>query len=302
MTLRLDRWATLYVASPLRRLAPAGEPSIPILMYHSIAENHSSNIHPYFQTTTSPKVFAAQLKFLRDEGYSTCTLSQALRQLRQNETKKSVVLTFDDGFRNFYRSAFPLLNENGFTATVFLPTAYIGENPIAFKNEDCLTWPEVRELKQYGIDFGSHTVTHPWLRELSLREIDEEITKSKETIERELGCAIDSFAYPYAFPQTETDFTAMLRDLLLAAGYTNGVCTTVGRANKSSEPLFLERLPVNSCDDLALLKAKLDGAYDWIATSQRVTKMAKSWLRPHPRYRANLPVSNDIPWRPQANQ
>jgi hypothetical protein len=71
----------------------------------------------------------------------------------------------------------------------------------------------------------------------------------------------------------------MLRDSLRRAGYRNGVSTIVGRANRSSEPLFLERLPVNSCDDRALFNAKLAGAYDWISTSQYLTKMVKARLR-----------------------
>ncbi|MGC1373859.1 MAG: polysaccharide deacetylase family protein, partial [Candidatus Sulfotelmatobacter sp.] len=275
---RLDRLATLYLASPVRRLMSISEPSIPILMYHSITGDKQSKVHPYYRTTTSRAMFAAQLKFLKTKGYATCTLAQAVRRLETRlETKtstaeKSVVITFDDGFRNFYRNAFPLLSEYGFSATMFLPTAYIGDSPIRFKGEDCLTWAEVRELKQHGIDFGSHTVTHPRLRELSASAINDELVNSKDTLEQKLGCPADSFAYPYAFPQTDKDFTRTLRNLLQAAGYKNGVSTIVGRANRRSEPLFLERLPVNSCDDNALFGAKLAGAYDWIATLQHLAK------------------------------
>jgi hypothetical protein len=71
----------------------------------------------------------------------------------------------------------------------------------------------------------------------------------------------------------------MLRDSLLRAGYQNGVCTIVGRATLKSDPLFLERLPVNSCDDRALFNAKLAGAYDWISKSQYVAKTAKACFR-----------------------
>jgi peptidoglycan/xylan/chitin deacetylase (PgdA/CDA1 family) len=296
MNLRFDRFATLYLASPYRRLVLHSESCIPILMYHSISEAEQSNVHPYYRTTTSPAMFAVQLKFLKSQGYQTCTLAQAVRQLeaRASTAAKFVVLTFDDGFRNFYSNAFPLLNEYGFSATMFLPTAYIGDAPIPLKGEDCLTWAEVRELKQHGIDFGSHTVTHPRLRELSASAINDELVNSKDTLEQKLGCPADSFAYPYAFPQTDQDFTRMLRHLLQAAGYKNGVSTIVGRAKRRSEPLFLERLPVNSCDDNALFEAKLDGAYDWIATLQHISKTLKSRLR-HPLGRPNLQISNDLP-------
>jgi peptidoglycan/xylan/chitin deacetylase (PgdA/CDA1 family) len=299
MKFRFDRLATLYLASPYQRWMPHREPCIPILMYHSISQAEQSEVHPYYRTTTSPARFAAQLAFLKTQGYQTCTLAEALNQLEANRTAaKFVVLTFDDGFRNFYRNALPLLHQHGFSATVFLPTAYIGATPIAFKGEDCMTWAEVRELKRQGIDFGSHTVTHPRLRELSSSAIEEELVNSKATIEQKLGCVIESFAYPYAFPQADSDFTQMLRNLLQASGYKNGVSTIVGRAHRRSEPLFLERLPVNSCDDARLFRAKLEGAYDWIAAVQGFSKRIQSHLR-HQINRSNLHMSNDLPWRAQ---
>jgi peptidoglycan/xylan/chitin deacetylase (PgdA/CDA1 family) len=300
MNLRLDRLATLYLASPLRRLLPGTnkESSIPVLMYHSVSSDDQPNVHPYYRTSTSPAVFADQLKFLQERGYRTCTVAEALEQLKAENTTKSVVLTFDDGYSNFYHHAFPLLSQYGFSATVYLPTAYIGETPNSFKNEDCLTWSEVRELQGHGIRFGSHTVTHPQLRELGVSAINDELLNSKETIEQRLGCEVDSFAYPYAFPQTDVDFTNMLRNSLQAAGYKNGVCTVVGRADRRSEPLFLERLPVNSCDDVPLFEAKLAGAYDWIGTSQHIFKAAKA--RFLGAKQANLHVSNDFAWRSRA--
>jgi peptidoglycan/xylan/chitin deacetylase (PgdA/CDA1 family) len=281
MDLRLDRLATLYLVSPLLRHASERGPRIPVLMYHSISDQDESGSRAYFRTCTAPHVFDDQMAYLLSNGYSTCSLAQALDQLRSGTqtAAKPVVITFDDGYSDFYRQAFPILNRYGFHATVFLPTAYIADSPAQFKSKDCLTWSEVRELSNYGILFGSHTVTHPQLRELSPADIKDEIVNSKKTIEEKLGSAIDSFAYPFAFPQTDPEFKKMLRDSLRQAGYQNGVCTIVGRANSSSEPLFMERLPVNSCDDSDLFNAKLAGAYDWISKIQHVNKIAKAKLR-----------------------
>lgn len=279
MNLRLDRLVTLYLASPLLRLAGGREASIPILMYHSITNEDESDSHPYYRTKTSPAIFAAQMRHLHQCGYITCSVAEAIRRLQQQSRVKLVVITFDDGYRDFYRHAFPVLQQYGFGATVFLPTAYIGEQSIQFKGADCLTWREVRELNDHGIVFGSHTVTHPQLRELSRAALADELAKSKQTIEEKLGCGVESFAYPYAFPQADSDFTKFLRDSLVRTGYQNGVCTIVGRANRKSERLFLERLPVNSCDDEDLFNAKLDGAYDWISRSQHISKMVKARLR-----------------------
>ncbi len=296
MGFRPDRFVTLYLVSPFLRLAGGSAPSVPILMYHSISDEDESNARAYYRTKTSPAMFAAQLEYMRENGYETCSLARAVEQVQtQSRTgAKLVVITFDDGYRNFYHHAFPVLNQYGFSATVFLPTAYIGESPISFKGTECLTWSEVRELSRHGIVFGSHTVSHPQLHELSVAKIQEEIVNSRKTIEEMLGCAVDSFAYPYAFPQTDNDFKKMLRDSLCQAGYRNGVCTIVGRANRSSEPLFMERLPVNSCDDVPLFQAKLAGGYDWVAKSQYLAKKGKSYLRSSVGER-KYSVSKDFP-------
>lgn len=238
------------------------------------------------------------MQHLHDSGYTTISLADVagvLREPDREQESKSVVITFDDGYRDFYSQAFPELSRHGFTATVFLPTAFIGDGAISFKGKRCLTWAEVRELKQHGIDFGSHTVTHPQLRQLSAPDIRREVTDSRQTIEEKLGGAVDSFAYPYAFPQADSDFTKRLRDGLRQAGYKNGVCTIVGRANRTSEPLFMERLPVNSCDDIALFAAKLGGAYDWVAKSQYISKKIKSWLSGS-QGEAKYPISKEFPY------
>jgi len=295
MIFRLDRFATLYLVNPLRSSSSNRTPSIPILMYHSVSDGSTDNrsgdngseakreaaVHPYYRTSTSLRRFAEQIKYLHDNGYRTVSLTEAVSGLRGESpvAEKQVVITFDDGYHDFYRHAFPVLSQCGFSATVFLPTAYLGESPVSFKGRDCLTWAEVRELNHHGIRFGSHTVTHPQLRELSCAAVKDEISSSKKTIEEKLGGEVDSFAYPYAFPQTDTDFRNMLRDLLLQAGYRNGVCTIVGLARSKSDPFFMERLPVNSCDDDVLFQAKLAGAYDWIAKFQYASKLTRACLR-----------------------
>lgn len=281
MGLRIDRLATLYVVDPLRRVSSSGQASIPILMYHSIADEDEEGLHPYYRTATAPLVFAAQMASLHQAGFSVIGLAEAIHRSTEPEAaKSSVVITFDDGFRNFYTNAFPVLKGYGFTATMFLPTAHIGESHLKFKGKECLTWGEVRELHQHGISFGSHTVTHPQLHDCDAHSIKKEIADSKQTIEQELGCAVQSFSYPYAFPEADARFKRSLREELSHAGYENGVCTTVGRPGPASDPFFLKRLPVNSDDDSRLFQAKLAGSYDWLAKPQYLLKMAKKWVGP----------------------
>lgn len=276
VSLRFDRAGSLHIVGPLYRLLAGRDGKIPILMYHSVADEDESAMGPYFRIAVPPGLFLQQMSWLHEHGYRTASVASAVERLQTGDvTEKTVVITFDDGYRNFCRHAFPALESFGFTATMFLPTASIGDQPQVFNRRECMTWGEVRELQQRGISFGSHTVTHPQLHDLQADRIREEMLRSRETIEDKTGCSIDTFAYPYAFPQTDEPFKEMLRGILQESGYRYGVCTRIGRAGAASDRLFLERLPVNSADDPALLKAKMAGSYDWVGGLQTLAKRVR---------------------------
>jgi peptidoglycan/xylan/chitin deacetylase (PgdA/CDA1 family) len=274
---RADRLATLYFFHPLHRIHAREEARIPILMYHSISSGNGQSAHPYYDTTTSADTFAQQMHFLRGDGYSAIDLTELLKFVAHGKPLgKSVAITFDDGYRDFYTQAFPVLNRYGFAATVFLPTGYIDRMTKQFKNKDCLTWGEVRELHRAGVTFGSHTVTHPQLTESSSGQLEYELRQSKETIEEQIGAAVRAFSYPFAFPEGKREFTGRLRDKLQACGYECGVCTAVGTVAQDADRFFLKRLPVNSWDDVRLFKAKLEGGYDWLHRVQYAKKLVKA--------------------------
>ena len=187
--------------------------------------------------------------------------------------EKLVAITFDDGYLDFYTNAFPILNHYGYSATVFLPTDYIGQATRQFKGTECLTWTQVRELRKAGIEFGSHTVTHPQLRSVTTEQMRTEVGRSKDEIQQQLGEPAETFAYPYAFPETDRTFVETLRRALQENEYRSGVTTIIGRAAASDNPLFMRRLPVNSADDPLLFQAKLEGGYDWLRTVQYASKL-----------------------------
>jgi peptidoglycan/xylan/chitin deacetylase (PgdA/CDA1 family) len=188
------------------------------------------------------------------------------------DMSKTVVITFDDGYRDFYTDAFEVMRQCGFTATIFLATDRIQDTSVHIEGADYLTWQEVRELHAAGIHFGSHTVTHPDLRSLGPEQIEYELGCSKEIIEQKLGAPVASFAYPFAFPEEDKSFTRFLVDILRNQGFANGVSTIIGRANLANNRYILRRLPVNSWDDAALLRAKLEGGYDWLHWPQMFNK------------------------------
>jgi peptidoglycan/xylan/chitin deacetylase (PgdA/CDA1 family) len=279
MTFRADRFLTLRVVSPLKALVEtAGVPRVPILMYHSISHFSEHGVNPYYRIATAPEVFIRHMAFLSNQGYQAVSLNDAVNFLRKEHgvngdiPAKPVVITFDDGLRDFYMNAFPVLKEYGFSATVFLPAGFIKDSPGMFKGRECLTWQEVKTLHGEGIVFGSHTVTHPQLWTMRKADIEFELRCSREIIEDKLGTAVKSFSYPYAFPECDTPFVDYLLNALTQCGYKNGVSTRIGRAAPGENILFLKRIPVNSCDDNKLFHAKLEGAYDWLYSVQRASK------------------------------
>lgn len=242
-------------------------------MYHSI-QGSTSTRHPYYETNTSPRAFALQMKYLWENGYETLNLEGALHSLEPGRAKgKRVVITFDDGYRDFYTTAYPILREYGFTATVFIVTGKTSDQRLSFKESECLTWDEVRELQSMGISIGSHTVSHLELKRMSESDIDYEINRSKQTIEDKIGHQVESFSYPFAFPEANHVFVSFLENTLVSHGYQNGVSTVIGRASSRTNRYFLPRLPVNEWDDIRLFQAKLEGGYDWLHVPQLLSKV-----------------------------
>jgi peptidoglycan/xylan/chitin deacetylase (PgdA/CDA1 family) len=214
-----------------------------------------------------------------------------------------VVLTFDDGYRDFYTDAFPILKRYGYTATVFLPTAYIDGKRPGIRGKQHLNWDEVRELFTQGITFGSHTVNHVELHKLGWGEIEFELGASREVIESHFNQAaiqrnnrssqpagqstgqstlIDAFCYPYRFPE-KAGFVRALETRLKKNGYAFSVTTRIGTINTTKDLFSFKRVPVNSRDHLSLFSAKLGGGYDWSGWLQtRVKRVRGAAAARHP--------------------
>ncbi len=271
---RIDKVASVYVGSPLSKLiGPKAGTCVPILMYHSISHNLFGKSHPFYHINTIPSVFSAQMRWLRNSGYRTISLSEAWEGLVSGtDLRKTVVLTFSDGYRDFYTDAMDVLTQCGFKATLFLATDRIGNTAVRIEGADYLTWNEVRALQKAGIEIGSHSVTNSDLRSVYPEQIEYELGHSKDVIEQNLGVGIDSFCYPFAFPEEDKNFTRFLADELQNLGFEYGVCTILGRAGSRNNRFFLPLLPMNTWDDSALLQAKLDGGYDWLHWAQFLKK------------------------------
>jgi len=273
---RLDRFLTVNCFRHfINKQSSVGGRFIPILMYHSISDVKEST-HPYYHVNTSPAVFDSHMKYLHDDNYSVINLQDLENRFDTQDSSKYVVITFDDGFRDFFTTAFPILKKHNFSATVFLTTGFIHNERLSFKGKECMTWDEVRQLITKGISFGSHTVTHPQLSTLTHTEVEHEIQFSKESIEDKIGSSINTFSYPYKFPDEKIQFKNMLRNMLQKHGYRYGVSTRIGTSSKADDIFFRKRIPINNDDDISFFKAKLIGGYNWLYFIQKVTKFMRS--------------------------
>lgn len=210
---------------------------IPILMYHAI-DNDSSVL------SVSPQLFEWQLRWISEQGYRVLPLNDVIEKIKSGTRvfpERSVVITFDDGFESVYQNALPSLTKYGFSATIFLVAGHVGkvnnwaDQPASIPQLTLANWSQIREMDRYGIEFGSHTINHPRLDQISLEEARVEICQSKSIIEQNLGHAIDFFAFPYG---------KFNPDVLLevANTYTGACGTELGLVDLHSDPFQLERI------------------------------------------------------------
>jgi peptidoglycan/xylan/chitin deacetylase (PgdA/CDA1 family) len=209
---------------------------VPILTYHSIDDSGSI-------VSVEPATFREQMERLCKAGYISITLGEFVRRRLQNEgiPEKTIVITFDDGFENFLTEAFPILTDCSFSATVFLVTGQCGGyndwsgNPPRLPRSRLLSWMQVKEMARYGIEFGSHSKTHPVLTKISRGEAELEIIESGRRIEDQIGKKVTTFAYP---------FGAYDRSVREAVGQSYlGACTTkLGKVTNESELCALQRI------------------------------------------------------------
>jgi len=209
---------------------------VPILTYHSIDKSGSV-------ISTAPEVFRRQMQYLSENGYKAVTLNEFISSLSEDKTPflKTVVLTFDDGFQNFFSEAFPVLEEYGFRATVFLVTEFCGKNndwagnPPELPSSKVLSWEEIRQLHGLGIEFGGHSRTHPDLTKVSDSRVESEIVESKAVIENALGGEVTTFAYPFGKFNPDVKQT-------VEKSYKAAVSTNLGKVRAGSDLFSLERV------------------------------------------------------------
>lgn len=221
---------------------------IPVLMYHSIADNSNVTNLASKSIILPPEVFREQMQYLKDNGYTTLTLDELYNFLKNNKPvpEKSVVLTFDDAYKDNYTNAYPILKEFEFQATIFVITG--GTDKIGAY----LTSDQLKEMDANGIDIQSHTVNHEDLDKLSLEKQQETLVQSKQFLEKLLNKKVNYIAYPSG---KYNDFTEKAAQ---NAGYTMAFTINSGWAGKDTNIYFLDRVFVNALKGFDQFKERLN--------------------------------------------
>lgn len=228
------------------------DPGVRILYYHRVSPGRD-------QLAVSPDRFRHQLDLIADSGLSVLDLTSLQEpELAPNAT--GVVITFDDGYRDFLDHALPALEDRGWSATVFIvPGAADGyvQFPWYPARQEVLSWDEMRAVERGGlIRFEPHTLTHPDLTALDATEAWREIYGSKEAVEQAFGRPARSFCYPGGF------FGPREAELAAKAGFEIAVGCEYGVNRPPFDAYALRRILVDRYDTSRLFAARLRGATD----------------------------------------
>lgn len=240
---------------------------IPVIMYHRVVKDQSeAGIHGTYVTLDK---FRAQLQYLKDQGYETVTfadLSNHNYKQRFARGRKWVLLTFDDGYEDNYTTAFPLLKQFGFKATIFLVSARDYNSwdadvtpPAKAERRFKLMTPEmVKEMMDYGIEFGAHTLSHPKLSKIPLADARHEIVESKRQLEERYQRPFNVFAYPYG------DLNEEVKKIVADAGFTCAFATDSGSVCFDHDLYQIRRIAIFPGNSLHTFKRKVSGHYNFI--------------------------------------
>jgi len=215
--------------------------SVPILMYHRIAEDGPASLARY---RVAPDLFAAQIAALHRAGYRTVRLEQWIGAIIRNEPMpgQPIILTFDDGYRDFLAAGMPVLRHYGFSATVFLVAERIGGvaewDSYFGATAPLLSWSELRLLQEVGIEFGCHSATHLPMTGMHLSELGEQTARARGILEEGLAAPVTALAYPYG---AENEF---VRRAVADLGFRAAVNCQPGISRLGDDLLRLPRIEI----------------------------------------------------------
>lgn len=231
-------------------------PRIRVLTYHRFGPA----VHDPF--CVAAEQFDAQMRWLAEQrlAVSLADLEDHLAG-RKRLADGSVLVTVDDGFRSVARVMLPALRRYAIPAVAFVSPGLIAETPDSSHAtpEPYLTWDELAAVAEAGMTIGSHGWSHRSLGQIGFGEAEDEMRRSRETLQAHLGQTVTSLAYPYG---TRADYNPMTTALLAATGYTTAFTSQHGAVLGSDDPLVLPRVKVEGGEGLWMFAQICRGGMD----------------------------------------
>ncbi len=227
------QWIIIPLKEDRGGLQRNGYQVVPVLCYHRFADTCDASL------CTPTELFKRQMAYLKQNGYKVISMADFLDFLRYRRSipQKAVVITMDDGYHSAYEIAFPILEQHGFTATLFVYTDFVGTSKSA------ISWEQLRKMKAAGFEIGSHSLSHCDLTkkkegesdELYLERVRRELLLSKKILDEKLDQNTVYLAFPYG------EFNQRLLALCEESGYRLGFSVKQGGNAFFSRPLSLKR-------------------------------------------------------------
>jgi peptidoglycan/xylan/chitin deacetylase (PgdA/CDA1 family) len=231
-----------------------GSPSLPILMYHRVADDGDPGLARYRVT---PAQFEQQMGWLKQNGFTPLSLD-SLKSTGRGDNElphRSVLITFDDGYQDFYDHAWPVLRKLDFPSVMFVVAGKVGDrsdwDQALGRSEPLMSWSQLAEISAGGVTIGSHSLMHRRFSRLDIRESYDDMRVSADIIARELGRRPTAFCYPYGV------YDRLVERLLPACTYEFGFTCDPPAASQDN-PLRLPRIEIMGSDDITSFAAKLE--------------------------------------------
>ena len=214
-----------------------------VVAFHRVKNAHSGD-----GLTVSLPLFDRYCRFFRDH-FNVVPLGDLVTRLeRRQPLDRELSITFDDGYLDNFQNAAPILRKYSLPAAFFVVTRWMGGDVVPWWDRQArvrhpwMSWEQVRTLHRSGFEIGAHTRTHVDLGAVGGRYAEAEITGARADLERELGGAVDLFAYPYG---TRENMSEANRMLVKQAGFRCCCSCFGGGVASDTDPFRLARVPIN---------------------------------------------------------
>lgn len=248
---------------------------IPILMYHRLADV------PGDRNALPPEKFAEQLKFLKQQGYYTASMEEVWAHYTSGKKlpKKSVLLTFDDGYADNFSAALPLLQKYQMRAAVFPISNWVGkENKWENFNKKptmTMTYDQLQAWRDAGMEIGAHSVNHPFLSTCQPDIVLGEVSECKQALQNRLGCEISFFCYPYG------NFSPSVITALKEAGYKGAFAIFDQVPLLSVDVFALPRIPIPARQSMWEFRLKVSRLHPVFLMLRQLERWYKRHFRKH---------------------